>query len=108
MAEPHDCNQDFVYRAPCGCSVTFWGQHQCNLYLVSADSHHGQQPDHCSDRFMDELLRTAKHELEEALHGYCQHQWTGQRRGGDPADAGSYEWVSYCALCGMEEPGSWW
>jgi len=32
----------------------------------------------------------------------CHHEWTGRQRGGDPADAGSTEWVEYCALCGME------
>lgn len=32
----------------------------------------------------------------------CQHQWTGQQAGGNPADASSYEWVEYCALCGVE------
>jgi hypothetical protein len=31
------------------------------------------------------------------------HVWKGQRAGGDPADAGSYEWVSYCENCGVEQ-----
>lgn len=32
----------------------------------------------------------------------CQHEWVGQRQGGDPADAASNQWVVYCRLCGME------
>jgi hypothetical protein len=31
------------------------------------------------------------------------HQWTGCRRGGDPTDAGSAEYVRYCSVCGMED-----
>lgn len=32
-----------------------------------------------------------------------EHKWTGVQRGGDPAEAGSYEWVRYCQVCGMED-----
>ncbi len=31
------------------------------------------------------------------------HKWVGQRVGGDPANAGSYEWVRYCSVCGIED-----
>lgn len=34
-----------------------------------------------------------------------KHRWTGQRAGGHPADAGSYEWVASCARCGAEADG---
>ena len=40
----------------------------------------------------------------------CNHKradgtdaWKGQQQGGDPADAGSYEWAAYCDLCGAEK-----
>lgn len=31
------------------------------------------------------------------------HEWTGYKRGGDPADSGSVEYVRYCKNCGMED-----
>jgi hypothetical protein len=34
----------------------------------------------------------------------CEHEWTGQRLGGAPDDAGSYEWVGFCKKCGVEGP----
>lgn len=33
------------------------------------------------------------------------HDWVTQRQGGNPANIESYEWVTYCSLCGMEYPG---
>jgi hypothetical protein len=33
----------------------------------------------------------------------CEHKWTGQQIGGNPADAESTEWVEYCDLCGEEK-----
>jgi hypothetical protein len=42
-------------------------------------------------------------EADRALADLRSHKWVGQRRGGDPADAGSYEWVRYCEICGMED-----
>jgi hypothetical protein len=35
----------------------------------------------------------------------CQHQWATKRQGGDPAEAGSYERVTFCDKCGMEYDG---
>lgn len=32
-----------------------------------------------------------------------EHKWVGQRVGGDPTEAASYEWVRYCSICGMED-----
>jgi len=31
------------------------------------------------------------------------HQWTGCQQGGNPTEAGSYEWIRYCSVCGMED-----
>jgi hypothetical protein len=31
-----------------------------------------------------------------------KHVWKGQQMGGDPADAGSTEWVQWCDNCGVE------
>lgn len=31
------------------------------------------------------------------------HKWVGQKMGGNPACAESYEWVRYCSMCGMED-----
>ena len=31
-----------------------------------------------------------------------KHAWKTQRRGGDPAEEGSYERVTYCQACGIE------
>jgi hypothetical protein len=42
---------------------------------------------------------------EEALQADCVHEWTGKRVMGDPAEPDEY--VEYCKLCGMENPGSW-
>jgi len=39
----------------------------------------------------------------DQLESLRSHQWTGKQAGGDPADAGSYEWVRYCSVCGMED-----
>lgn len=33
-----------------------------------------------------------------------QHRWKGQRMGGSPDMAESYEWVEYCDVCGIERP----
>lgn len=33
----------------------------------------------------------------------CQHQWKSQQLGGPPDMAESYEWVTYCKLCGAEK-----
>lgn len=33
------------------------------------------------------------------------HKWTGLQQGGSPSEEGSYEWVRYCKLCGMEDSG---
>lgn len=38
-----------------------------------------------------------------ALKALRSHKWTGLQRGGNPADAGSYEWVRYCEVCGIED-----
>ena len=35
-----------------------------------------------------------------------RHQWTGRQMGGPPDMAESYEWVEYCKVCGVENPGS--
>ncbi len=40
---------------------------------------------------------------EETVIALRSHQWTGCQQGGDPADAGSTEWVRYCKVCGMED-----
>lgn len=42
--------------------------------------------------------------LEAEAQQLCQHEWIGQRQGGDPADASSNEWVVFCRLCGTEKP----
>lgn len=34
-----------------------------------------------------------------------KHRWMGQRMGGDPAEAGSYEYVKYCRDCGKASNG---
>lgn len=34
-----------------------------------------------------------------------KHVWKGQQMGGDPADAGSTEWVQWCDGCGVEADG---
>lgn len=36
----------------------------------------------------------------EALRTHC---WVGRQQGGNPAEAESYEWIRYCAVCGMED-----
>lgn len=30
------------------------------------------------------------------------HTWVGQQMGGDPVEAASTEWISYCEACGTE------
>lgn len=32
----------------------------------------------------------------------CQHEFAGQRAGGSPCEAGSYEYVEWCIHCGVE------
>jgi hypothetical protein len=34
-----------------------------------------------------------------------KHKWVGKRLGGNPGEAGSYEFVRYCEICGWEDPG---
>lgn len=34
-----------------------------------------------------------------------KHEWKSQRQGGNPANAESYEWVTFCTKCGIEYPG---
>jgi len=41
--------------------------------------------------------------MTDYLKDLRSHKWVGRRQGGDPADAGSYEWVRYCSVCGMED-----
>ncbi len=36
-----------------------------------------------------------------------EHKWTGKQMGGPPDAAESYEWVEYCDVCGVENPGSY-
>jgi hypothetical protein len=36
----------------------------------------------------------------------CDHVWVGRQMGGSPDTAEAYEWIEYCDLCGMENPGS--
>ncbi len=31
------------------------------------------------------------------------HKWTGCQQGGSPSEVGTYEWVRYCSVCGMED-----
>lgn len=31
-----------------------------------------------------------------------KHLWITKRAGGDPAEATSYEWITYCDRCGIE------
>lgn len=46
---------------------------------------------------------TLNKSLENLTEGFkMKHEWKGQQQGGDPADAGSYEWVCYCDNCGIE------
>lgn len=40
---------------------------------------------------------------EKSMKALRSHKWIGRQRGGDPADAASYEWVRYCEECGMED-----
>lgn len=39
----------------------------------------------------------------EMLFWKTEHKWVGCRAGGDPANAGSYEYVRYCDICGIED-----
>ena len=34
-----------------------------------------------------------------------KHKWKSQQVGGDPTDAASTEWVTYCDVCGVESDG---
>lgn len=46
---------------------------------------------------------SAKPSPKKALASVRTHKWVGQQQGGSPAEAGSYEWVRYCSVCGMED-----
>ncbi len=51
-------------------------------------------------------LRECKRAAAENDDAPClpdQHQWVRRRAGGDPAEAGSYEVVTYCQVCGAEK-----
>lgn len=39
----------------------------------------------------------------EILDNTRSHKWGGMRRGGNPSEATSYEWVRYCLACGIED-----
>jgi hypothetical protein len=63
-----------------------------------------------------DLLLARIEELEEAIRGRprpaqlrpChdgQHHWVGRQMGGPPNALGSYEWVKYCDVCGIERTG---
>lgn len=41
--------------------------------------------------------------MPDALESLRSHKWAGCQQGGCPSDAGSYEWVRYCEVCGMED-----
>lgn len=41
-------------------------------------------------------------ECHSQAEGKCEHDWHGQRAGGSPMSAESYEWVCFCKLCGEE------
>ena len=37
------------------------------------------------------------------INALRSHKWTGLQQGGNPAETGTYEWVRYCSVCGMED-----
>ena len=50
---------------------------------------------------LDEALRKGW----DALAGIAAptHKWSGCRRGGNPSESGSYEYVRFCEVCGIED-----
>ena len=104
---PHDTAQDWTYTEECKCHVRFLSESDCRESLMffntKCERHNG--PGQEKERTL--LHRRAKRQLVEAIHGNCDHVWTGQQMGGPPDVADSYEWVEYCEKCGLENPGSW-
>lgn len=43
--------------------------------------------------------------VRRRIRNYAQHRWVGQRAGSAPDMAESYEYVSYCGVCGCENHG---
>lgn len=88
----------------------WWSQHISDPPLCSeCDPETGKWHGHFPKLTVDEYLAKYPNEKIEYLFKPEQqgkaHKWTTRRQGGSPSDAGSYERVRYCEVCGMEDPG---
>ena len=55
------------------------------------------------DDAQNDIEAATVYTLAAPVAGLRSHKWTGRQQGGCPSEIGSYEWVRYCDVCGVED-----